>query len=130
MDQFKQGKADRFDVEKVLKNVKSTSEESGSPSKISRGSSLDCDEDGLLTLAGGKITDYRKMAVGAMNEIISILEDDFDLSYTLIDSEKYAVSAGELNPQAVEEDSENWLNKALKKDYLNPKRCTWPTYTD
>lgn len=115
VDQFKQGKADRYDVEDVLKNVESSSEESGSPSKISRGSSLDRDEDGLLTLAGGKITDYRKMAVGAMQEIISILKDEFDLSYTLIDSEKYAVSGGELNPQEVDEETEALAQQGVAK---------------
>ena len=40
------------------------------PSAVSRGSSLDRDDNGLLTLAGGKITDYRKMAEGAMERVV------------------------------------------------------------
>ena len=41
------------------------------PSAVSRGSSLDRDDNGLLTLAGGKITDYRKMAEGAMERVLT-----------------------------------------------------------
>ncbi|CYK48284.1 alpha-glycerophosphate oxidase [Streptococcus pneumoniae] len=44
------------------------------PSAVSRGSSLDRDDNGLLTLAGGKITDYRKMAEGAMERVVDILK--------------------------------------------------------
>ena len=51
------------------------------PSAVSRGSSLDRDDNGLLTLAGGKITDYRKMAEGAMERVVDILKAEFDRSF-------------------------------------------------
>ncbi len=53
----------REDVESAVSKLESsTSEKHLDPSAVSRGSSLDRDDNGLLTLAGGKITDYRKMA--------------------------------------------------------------------
>ena len=64
-----------------------------------RGSSLDRDDNGLLTLAGGKITDYRKMAEGAMERVVEILKAEFDRSFKLINSKTYPVSGGELNQQ-------------------------------
>ena len=58
-------------VEKAIKQVEtSTSEKELDPSAVSRGSSFERDENGLFTLAGGKITDYRKMAEGALTGII------------------------------------------------------------
>ena len=51
-------------------------------------------ESGLLTLAGGKITDYRKMAEGAMKVIIDTLNKKTDREFTLIDSKAYQVSGG------------------------------------
>ena len=64
----------------------SLSEKGDAPSSVSRGSSLERESDGLITLAGGKITDYRKMAAGAMELICQLLEEDFGLKYEPIDS--------------------------------------------
>ncbi|MCT6807802.1 MAG: glycerol-3-phosphate dehydrogenase/oxidase, partial [Bombilactobacillus sp.] len=47
----------------------SVSDSTSAPSAVSRGSSLTEAEDGLITLAGGKLTDYRIMANGAMKKI-------------------------------------------------------------
>ena len=63
---------------------------------MSRGSSFDRDENGLFTLAGGKITDYRKMAEGALTGIIQILKEEFSKSFKLINSKTYPVSGGEI----------------------------------
>jgi len=61
----------REDVEAAVSKLESsTSEKHLDPSAVSRGSSLDRDDNGLLTLAGGKITDYRKMAEGAMERVV------------------------------------------------------------
>ncbi len=63
----------REDVESAISHLEgSTSEKHLDPSAVSRGSSLDRDDNGLLTLAGGKITDYRKMAEGAMERVVEI----------------------------------------------------------
>ncbi|MCB2832506.1 type 1 glycerol-3-phosphate oxidase [Streptococcus dysgalactiae] len=94
-------------VEKAIKQVEtSTSEKDLDPSAVSRGSSFERDENGLFTLAGGKITDYRKMAEGALKVIIQVLKEDFGKSFKLINSTTYPVSGGEINPANVDSELE------------------------
>ncbi|WP_283271539.1 type 1 glycerol-3-phosphate oxidase [Streptococcus dysgalactiae] len=94
-------------VEKAIKQVEtSTSEKELDPSAVSRGSSFERDENGLFTLAGGKITDYRKMAEGALKVIIQVLKEDFGKSFKLINSTTYPVSGGEINPDNVDSELE------------------------
>ncbi|HEP1407906.1 TPA: type 1 glycerol-3-phosphate oxidase [Streptococcus pyogenes] len=94
-------------VEKAIKQVEtSTSEKELDPSAVSRGSSFERDENGLFTLAGGKITDYRKMAEGALTGIIQILKEEFGKSFKLINSKTYPVSGGEINPANVDSEIE------------------------
>ena len=78
------------DVEAAVTQLESsTSEKHLDPSAVSRGSSLERDNNGLLTLAGGKITDYRKMAEGAMERVVDILRAEFDRNFKLINSKTY-----------------------------------------
>ena len=86
--------ANRDDVTESILAIESNTSEKN-PSSISRGSSLDIDDNGLVTLAGGKITDYRKMAEGAMRKIIEILAEQHSRHYRLINSKTYPVSGGE-----------------------------------
>lgn len=68
----------------------------GAPSNVSRGSDLLTSESGLLSIAGGKLTDYRQMAEGVMKEVrqqLSILGENF----TLVDSANYQVSGGDFS---------------------------------
>ena len=70
---YKNKTATKAEVEHLLNNMESSLSEKGdAPSSVSRGSSLERESDGLITLAGGKITDYRKMAAGAMELICQI----------------------------------------------------------
>lgn len=97
----------REDVEKAVVQLEaSTSEKSLDPSAVSRGSSLERDENGLITLAGGKITDYRKMAEGAMHLILDILDEEYARKFKLINSKTYPVSGGELNSANVAQEIE------------------------
>ncbi|WP_413526725.1 type 1 glycerol-3-phosphate oxidase [Marinilactibacillus psychrotolerans] len=113
---YQEGQTDRNEVESALKNIETSNSESDfNPSAISRGSTLDIDEDGLLTVAGGKITDYRKMALGAMKKVIEILEQDYSLAYELIDSTKYPVSGGDIDPSKVEEETEKLAQIGIEK---------------
>ncbi|MEW4354643.1 type 1 glycerol-3-phosphate oxidase [Streptococcus pneumoniae] len=92
----------RDDVESAVAHLESsTSEKVLDPSAVSRGSSLERDDNGLLTLAGGKITDFRKMAEGAMQKVLEILSSEYGRSFKLINSKTYPVSGGELNPANV-----------------------------
>lgn len=116
IEKYQQGEVDRITVEDALKDIQtSNSESEANPSAISRGSALDIDEDGLITIAGGKITDYRKMALGAMRTVVEILKNDFNKTYELIDSSKYPVSGGDINAQEVEEETEKLAQMGVEK---------------
>ena len=106
--------ASRDDVTESILAIESNTSEKN-PSSISRGSSLDIDDNGLVTLAGGKITDYRKMAEGAMRKIIEILAEQHSRHYRLINSKTYPVSGGELNPANVESELETFAQLGVKR---------------
>ncbi|KAF1304037.1 type 1 glycerol-3-phosphate oxidase [Candidatus Enterococcus willemsii] len=110
----------RDKVEQAIQEVESSIDNSINPSQVSRGSSLEVSQDGLLTLAGGKITDYRLMAEGALAKIQEILAKDFQKTYVLIDSTVYPVSGGKINPQRVDEELAE-LAKLAEAKGLNEK---------
>jgi alpha-glycerophosphate oxidase len=87
-----------------LNNLESSrAEKRLAPSSVSRGSSLEQAPDGMITLSGGKITDYRKMAAGAIELIRKLLQEDYDLTFKEVDSKTYAVSGGDFDPTKVAE---------------------------
>ncbi|WP_313511152.1 type 1 glycerol-3-phosphate oxidase [Enterococcus sp.] len=91
-------------VEKAVKDAEKRIEANKvDPSQVSRGSSLERSQDGLLTLAGGKITDYRLMAEGAVKRIHTLLKEQGG-TFDLVDSTKYPVSGGEIDAANVEEE--------------------------
>lgn len=102
MKDYLQGQQSRPQVEKAITQA-AKEEPKDNPSAVSRGSDLAVAEDGLLTLSGGKLTDYRLMASEALKQIADRLEDTH---FNLVDSEKYPVSGGELDPETVDEELE------------------------
>lgn len=101
--EYNEGRVPRAEVEKGIRDANRNNAESGNdPSAISRGSDLSVSESGLLTLAGGKITDYRKMAEGAMKVIIDTLNKKTDREFTLIDSKAYQVSGEHFDKMRVD----------------------------
>lgn len=106
-EDYANGKQSRSAVEKTITDA-AKEEPKDNPSAVSRGSDLTIADDGLLILSGGKLTDYRLMATGAMKKIISLLSDS---KFELVDSEKYPVSGGEIDAQNVDEE----LEKIAKK---------------
>ncbi|MBF0777655.1 type 1 glycerol-3-phosphate oxidase [Streptococcus cuniculi] len=106
----------RDDVEHDLTQLEgSVSEKTLAPSAVSRGSSLDRDDNGLLILAGGKITDFRKMAEGALEKVAEILAAEHGRKFRLVNSKTYPVSGGELNPANVAEEIEHLAQLGVKK---------------
>ncbi|WP_225048227.1 type 1 glycerol-3-phosphate oxidase [Lacticaseibacillus kribbianus] len=104
VDRYEDQQADRAAVEQAISKLKTAhAEDTLKPSQVSRGSSLETEQDGLITLAGGKITDYRKMAAGALALIRRILADDFQQATKGVDSKKLQVSGGHFDPTNVEE---------------------------
>ena len=104
MNAYEDDQATRADVERAISKLETAHAEAGlSPSQVSRGSSLHQATDGLITLSGGKITDYRKMAAGALALIRRILVDRFNVDAPAVDSKKLQVSGGHFDPTNVEE---------------------------
>ena len=110
----------RQDVETAISEVESSIDNAVNPSQVSRGSSLDISADGLLTLAGGKITDYRLMAEGALKKIQELLMKKIQKNYILIDSTAYPVSGGKIDYQNVDEELEQ-LAKLAEDNGLSHK---------
>lgn len=108
---YSNGKQSRPQVEKTITNA-AKEEPKDNPSAVSRGSDLTIAEDGLLILSGGKLTDYRLMATGAMKKIVSLLPEN---EFELIDSENYSVSGGEIDPKNVDEELEEIAKKGEKQ---------------
>ena len=110
------GEANRVAVESAVGSLEgSVSEKTLDPSAVSRGSSLEIDPNGLLTLAGGKITDYRKMAEGALLKILDILSEQHHLHFRMINSKTYPVSGGEFNPANVDEELETLAELGVRR---------------
>ncbi|WP_407894262.1 FAD-dependent oxidoreductase [Lacticaseibacillus sp. N501-2] len=95
---IEQGQATRKQVEAV---VSSLAQKQASPSTVSRGYEVLTDTDGMLTIAGGKLTDYRKMAESAITEIRERLLVEFGVHTSQIDSTRLQVSGGHFDPSTV-----------------------------
>lgn len=104
VDDYEDQQATRDDVENAISKLKTAhAEETLSPSQVSRGSALDTEADGMITLSGGKITDYRKMAAGALALIRQTLKRDYNVDSKEIDSKKLQVSGGHFDPTNVDD---------------------------
>lgn len=117
--QYEAGTASREDVEAVLQRLHPATA-AGSPSSVSRGSALDVEADGMLTLAGGKLTDYRKMAAGALTLIRHLLLRDHGVHSSQIDATRLQVSGGHFDANAVN-DSLDYFAR-LAEDIGLPRR--------
>lgn len=115
--EYLEDNAKRDEVEKAIKEADSE-QDTGEvdPSQVSRGSSLEEASDGLVTLSGGKITDYRLMAAGALKKIQEKLDNRFDL----VDSKEYPVSGGDIDPENVDDEIAQLARQAQEKG-LNEK---------
>ncbi|MDZ7834061.1 MAG: glycerol-3-phosphate dehydrogenase/oxidase [Alkalibacterium sp.] len=71
-------------------------EENSDPSGISRGHEVFVSEDGLVTIAGGKLTDYRGMAADTF-KVIDEKWETFGLSYPTVDTKKIPLSGGKIS---------------------------------
>ncbi len=116
VDKYNKDEVKRGDVEKAISALKTASNEKEvSASQVSRGSSLDVGKDGLITLSGGKLTDYRKMAAGAIALITTVLKDEFNVQLKQINSKKLQVSGGHFDPTNVDKTMEFYTKLAEGK---------------
>lgn len=118
-DDYREEKASRLQVETSMKKILESNVSGASPSSVSRGSDLLIADSGLITIAGGKITDYRKMAEGVMQEANKQL-NEMGESFKLIDSANYKVSGGQFAAadydQVMEDLSKLAMDKGLTKE--------------
>lgn len=66
------------------------------PSAVSRGSSLKESSDGLMTIAGGKLTDYRRMAEGSIDLIEKRLKEKSSKEFPKVETKAIKLSGGDV----------------------------------
>ena len=71
-------------------------DDEGDPSAVSRGSSLTLSDEGLITIAGGKLTDYRRMAEGVLEKVAEELEKRTTTIYQRVDTTQIKLSGGDI----------------------------------
>lgn len=68
-------------------------ENNDDPSGISRGHDIFVEDDGLVTIAGGKLTDYRRMA----DDVFRVIDEEWErksLSFEKVDTKNIPLSGG------------------------------------
>ncbi|ASN04754.1 glycerol-3-phosphate dehydrogenase/oxidase [Virgibacillus necropolis] len=72
------------------------SEEGKNPDEISRKDEIFISNSGLLSMAGGKLTGYRKMAEHAVNTVVDQLQKEEHIMYTKSETHNLPISGGEV----------------------------------
>lgn len=72
------------------------SEEGKNPDEISRKDEMFISDSGLISMAGGKLTGYRKMAEQAVNKVVDQLRDEEQIIYTKSETQNLRISGGEV----------------------------------
>lgn len=89
------------DVESTWAGVRPLVYEEGkNPSEISRKDEVWESENGLISIAGGKLTGYRKMAEAIIDRVINALEKDSDKKYGKSVTKKLPLSGGDFGGSA------------------------------
>ncbi|SET10427.1 homodimeric glycerol 3-phosphate dehydrogenase (quinone) [Oceanobacillus limi] len=71
-------------------------EEGKGPSEISRKDEVFVSDSGLITMAGGKLTGYRKMAEQAVNTVVRQLKKEDGILFSKSETEKLPISGGDV----------------------------------
>ncbi|SHF85232.1 glycerol-3-phosphate dehydrogenase/oxidase [Ornithinibacillus halophilus] len=71
-------------------------EEGKGPSEISRKDEIFVSESGLISMAGGKLTGYRKMAEQAVDTVVKQLKEEEGILYTNSETEHMPISGGDV----------------------------------
>ncbi|MBD8033449.1 MULTISPECIES: glycerol-3-phosphate dehydrogenase/oxidase [Solibacillus] len=72
-------------------------EEGKAPSEISRKDEIWQSENGLITIAGGKLTGYRKMAEKIVDLVVSQLNEEYQQSYGKSITKHLPISGGDMS---------------------------------
>ncbi|WP_409301147.1 glycerol-3-phosphate dehydrogenase/oxidase [Peribacillus sp. SCS-155] len=71
-------------------------EEGKDPSEISRKDEIWVSESGLITIAGGKLTGYRKMAETVLDKVAGQFEDEYSIKFDSCQTKHLPISGGEI----------------------------------
>ncbi|WP_087972596.1 glycerol-3-phosphate dehydrogenase/oxidase [Oceanobacillus rekensis] len=71
-------------------------EDASSPSEISRKDEIFISDSGLISMAGGKLTGYRKMAEQAVDLVINQLKDEEGILYSKSETKHLPISGGDV----------------------------------
>lgn len=71
-------------------------EEGKDPDEISRKDEIFVSDSGLISMAGGKLTGYRKMAESAVNLVVKQLKDELGVLYSGSETRHLSISGGEV----------------------------------
>lgn len=71
-------------------------EEGKNPDEISRKDEIFISDSGLISMAGGKLTGYRKMAEEAVDTIVNQLKKEEDILYSSSDTKHLPIAGGEV----------------------------------
>lgn len=71
-------------------------EEGKDPDEISRKDEIFISDSGLISMAGGKLTGYRKMAEDAVNTVVKQLKEEEGILYSKSETEHLPISGGEV----------------------------------
>lgn len=71
-------------------------EEGKDPSEISRKDEIFVSDSGLISIAGGKLTGYRKMGESIMDLVTEQLQAEYGVSFKKVSTKKMALSGGEV----------------------------------
>src|SRR5699024_10829942 len=66
------------------------------PGEISRKDEIFISNSGLISIAGGKLTGYRKMAEDAVNTVVKQLKEEEDLLYSSSETKHLPISGGDV----------------------------------
>lgn len=88
------------------------SEEGKSPSEISRKDEIWESETGLYTIAGGKLTGYRKMAETVVDKIVSSIKNKQNIIYSSSQTSNLPISGGHIGGS---KNLAKFLNISMKK---------------
>ncbi|MBN8235392.1 glycerol-3-phosphate dehydrogenase/oxidase [Halobacillus kuroshimensis] len=90
-------KATKEDVESSWAGLRPLIHEEGKdPSEISRKDEIFVSDSGLISMAGGKLTGYRKMAVTAVDLVRDQLMEETGVRYSDSETKRMAISGGEV----------------------------------
>lgn len=90
-------------------------EEGKGPAELSRKDEIFISDSKLITIAGGKLTGYRKMAEKIVNLITDSMKNQFGLTYPACTTDTITISGGD---KETKQSYEHWMEQLMAKGSL------------